>query len=236
MSDNWDVEQIRRLVRESGRPMEIRCGNLFAEKQWTVSHGSYFHDVTTGNVREVDLIAGRLQRVGPENEEGLESKWCSMGVFISCKGFREDQVPIMYSVGGSFPTILKPRLKYDYTRITDKDLFEGVDSALKAAIFWQTISSSSDVYLRVPVLVTSKPWFDVPLDKGEVGMPVQSTRGYKTTLYPYKGVAEPELLTSLIWAEEELPVLVDALNKLFSWFVDEVDSQLREHEEGGDER
>jgi hypothetical protein len=291
MSDEWSKDEIKRLVRESGRPLEFRIAQAFIENNWSVSHGSYFTDVTSGSVREIDLIASRMDEVGTiepyvegesEDEPGSPEQHCGMGIFVSCKGFREDQIPLMYSLGKPFPESTLPGLmaqirktfpvkpyirlhglrhlfnnlgldssrriavlelaqrklinsprKYDYSRLPDKDLFEGLDSAFKAAIYWQGISHYCDVYLRVPILVTSVPWLDIPLDKGAIGEPTLATIGYKTVLYPFKGAKEgPELITSLICTESELPRVIGALNKVYDWFKDEVNAQLENDRSG----
>ena len=110
-------------------------------------------------------------------------------------------------------------------KLSDKDLFEGVDSALKAAFFWQgaRLSEGHFVELFVPALVLLRPWWEVPIDGGDIGIPTESHRGYLTCRYPnpdHGSPREPTVdVTVLLVSRDELDALVDAFDGLFEWLA-----------------
>lgn len=76
--------------------------------------------------------------------------------------------------------------------------------------------------LHVPVCVLSTPFWDVSIDRGEVGEPEIRTRAYRVLSYPsfHTGGSGPseDALVVVIHCEE-LPALVVALEGLFESFV-----------------
>lgn len=107
MADAWDLDEVTKIVDKSGRPLEIRCGMAFLKAKWSVTHSSMYKDVSDGTAHEADIIAGRQERV----EARGRSVWCRMGVFVSCKGFGPDQLPVSFSLENSkFPDYMPPSL------------------------------------------------------------------------------------------------------------------------------
>jgi len=121
----------------------------------------------------------------------------------------------------------------EYGRKTDRDLYEGLDSSIKAAIFWYRedrrrqrlqIGSSDSCYiaLNIPLLVFSLPFWDVPIDAGTAGEPELRSSGYHVGLYP-SGDSErqSEPIMSILWEATKLGELTNCFKELINWFVDE---------------
>jgi hypothetical protein len=118
----------------------------------------------------------------------------------------------------------------------DRPLYEGFDSALKATFYWAQGDSLNlrltpekhrqiHLALYVPILVTSVPFWEVPIDDGIVGTPFVSRRGFQTMRYPTPTPSRESRnrdVTTLIWTADDLPALVEALDKLFEWFRSEI--------------
>lgn len=298
MAEEWDLSEITKLVEKSGRPLEVRCGMAFLKEEWSVSHSTYYKDVIDGSAREVDIIAGKKKMV----EGSGKSVSCRLGVFVSCKGFSPDQMPVSFSLGNSkFPDYMPPSLlssgipmdldthafhqarlardlvfssgeldharrlvafdviekRYpnkgqkpakdrgnqspivpevvNYARMGDNALYEGLESAVKSAMYWQKINTISGLHIRIPVLLTSKDWLDYPIDDGVLGKPCWTSTGFKSTLYPSAVTSKSEVdwVTSLVWSESKLPALIALLNKVFGNLVDEVEDDLLHGKYGG---
>lgn len=112
----------------------------------------------------------------------------------------------------------------EYSRKTDRDLYEGLDSALKAAVFFDKadrqkfkgiIVGEGYAVLNIPLLITSIPFWDVSIDGGKPGDPELRFSGYHVGLYPSSDEAQqPFQIMSILWALpriHDLPVLLDSL-------------------------
>lgn len=112
--------------------------------------------------------------------------------------------------------------------VGDRELFEGVDSAMKAAFYWQGAHLNEGGYfigLYVPVLVLRRPLWEVPIDEGILGNPTESRRGYLTCRYPKPDHSLPRSptvdVTVFIVSREDLDALVRAFDDLFTWLAAE---------------
>jgi hypothetical protein len=70
------------------------------------------------------------------------------------------------------------------------------------------------------VLVLGLPFWDVPIDGGSVGTAEIKQRGYQTRSYPVE--MQEEVISTVIWTEDELPALVDVLEDLRKWLPGEL--------------
>lgn len=107
----WPKDQIKALAEQSGKPLEVLCGQAFLRSRthsWKAQLGSYFQD--GDRVRELDVLAQR-QEVLPKT--GI---LCRMRVLVSCRGFPPDAAPLAYSVGRASPLLRKPSLLATYRR------------------------------------------------------------------------------------------------------------------------
>jgi hypothetical protein len=125
-----------------------------------------------------------------------------------------------------------PDPNQEWTGEGDKNLYEGMDSAFRAAVFWWTRSGRNRLSVRlvVPVLVVSKPWDDFAIDTGALGIPTESDVGYVANLYPYKrpvSDSSPEPLFGLVVAIHKVPALVGTFERLFDWLRSESASAYR---------
>jgi hypothetical protein len=70
----------------------------------------------------------------------------------------------------------------------DRRIYEAVDSAVKAAMWWQQEDFQTGpegfVTLNIPVCVFSIPFWDVCIDDGKVSEPERRSRGHQTNSYP----------------------------------------------------
>jgi hypothetical protein len=110
-----------------------------------------------------------------------------------------------------------------YKIVGDEQLFKAIDSALSAAFYWrqQAYSDANNfVVLNVPVFLLSTPFFDVCIDQANVGEPAVRKRGYQSNSYPDR--PSPTQAMVLVWTRDELPTLVEALDSLYIWLLEEL--------------
>ena len=120
----------------------------------------------------------------------------------------------------------KPTGETSYDLGGDRPLSDGLDSALRAALFWkwQDRQDGEQHYtLYVPILVLASRWWDTCIDGGQVAGPVLRACGYQTSRYPHERRMVNTMV--IVWSREELPALVQDLRKLFNWFGHECQSR-----------
>jgi hypothetical protein len=116
-----------------------------------------------------------------------------------------------------------PRRDPTYKSVGDGQLFKAIDSALSAAFYWrQQDYNYADPFvgLNVPVCLFSIPFWDVCIDQAKVGEPSIRNRGYQSNSYPDRPT--PTQAMVLVWTRDELPKLVEALDDLFIWLLEQV--------------
>jgi hypothetical protein len=105
----------------------------------------------------------------------------------------------------------------------DRFLFEGLDSALRASLWWSrrdlpVVFSLDESIIRVivPILVLSRPWHDFSIDEGRIGDPIETHVGFISNLYPVHGGSSPPTpLFGLVVARDRLQQLQGALLEVF---------------------
>jgi hypothetical protein len=127
-------------------------------------------------------------------------------------------------------TLPKERDKNASTRaptfkaIGDGQLFKAIDSSVSAAFYWRQQDYSDAhpfVVLNVPVFLLSIPFWDVCIDHAKVGEPTTQYRGFQSNSYPDRP-SPPTQAMVLVWTRDELPSLVQALDRLFAWLLREL--------------
>jgi len=118
----------------------------------------------------------------------------------------------------------KPEVTYKRLPDGDKQLFTGIDSCVKAAIFWtqEDYQQNNPVHfaaMNVPILLLSLPFWDIPTGRGRRASPRISTMGHQISLLPLRPHSKG--LMTLVSNTEELPNLITALRSLLAWFVNE---------------
>jgi len=104
----------------------------------------------------------------------------------------------------------------------DLQLFMGVDSCVKAAIFWtqedyQQNNPTFFATVNVPVLLLSLPTWDIPIREGKTSAPQIKHMGYQTSLLPLRPHAKG--ITTLVCEVAQLPTIIKALDNLLEWFA-----------------
>lgn len=277
--------RIKEAAKRSGKPLEVVCARSFLEaprimasineqrEAWKVHLSSHYLDELSDKIRELDVLARRQRYVKVGDNAGFNAM---LEVFMSCKGFPEDEYPITFAIRETVevapedppiaPTYVSlprkcPELERDSVEgllyficdmnsskryalrrtigmdvvrdlteagkdwkvLGDRELFEGLDGALRASYYWRRLSlpaihSTAEGLLRVqiPVLVLSRPWHEIPVDGGAIGDPVPTTLSYIANLYPMDGVDHlPVSLFTLLIARERLGDLQKALTNLY---------------------
>jgi hypothetical protein len=111
----------------------------------------------------------------------------------------------------------------EYSLKGDRRIYEAVDSAVKAAIWWQQedfqVGPEGFVSLNIPICVFSLPFWDMCIDDGKVGEPEQRAFAYQTNAYPTNAhrIAHANI-TTIVTARRELTRLVKALDLTFVKF------------------
>jgi len=106
-------------------------------------------------------------------------------------------------------------------------LYEGLDSAIKAAMFWFEYDRGNYqqynvgyATLSVPLLVTSFPFFDFIMDKGQPTDREIRHSGYFVGHYPFS--KDPENIMTVICDVSKLGDLITHFDFLFDFLFEEI--------------
>jgi hypothetical protein len=285
--EDWNKDEIKRLAVESGKPLEVRCAEVFLKANWNVRLGTYYEDSVSGKLCELDFLAEKEVKVAGKSDELL----IRSRILGSCKGFVVDTGPGSYSISfertaisyqksGRYPHFLyfgcgaywdiagpaitrsardvrnwasagesqqiigfdiftrqtKDKNKPEYGRKTDRDLYEGLNSAIKGALFW----NQHDRYrlssglkggagcFNVPLLITSRPFWNVSIDEGNAGEPTTTGKGFHVSLLPLQKGQPPEPIIGIVWYVENIEELVRRLDHLLEGIQYEVQHYIRD--------
>lgn len=122
--------------------------------------------------------------------------------------------------------------QFEYSRNGDRDLYEGLDSAIKAAAYWfqedrrqrhqRMGARDCKIVMNIPLLVTSLPFWDVSIDKGTPDEPQLKNAGFHVSLYPpLENDRPPEAVMSILWEAAKLHELTHHLDGLLEFLADE---------------
>ena len=145
-----------------------------------------------------------------------------MLLFALCESDPLKKARLRRTIG--FDVIKAREAKREWQAKGDRTLFEGLDSALRAAIYWSGIrlpavraDDEGLVRIQVPILVLPRPWYEIPIDgTGNQGYPVPTSLGFTSNLYPVEGGSRaPIPLFTLLLSKERLPQLQKALLELY---------------------
>jgi hypothetical protein len=127
----------------------------------------------------------------------------------------------------------KPQVQPEYKSIGDKRLFDGIDSALKAALHWrqQDYSSFDDFAgLNIPICVFGVPFWDVRIDGGTISDPTIREKGHQILSLPRSGSTNPGSSTEhpavIVVTIGQLALVTAALGDLWEWFRNEMKVRL----------
>jgi hypothetical protein len=101
----WDAALIREAVLTSGKPLEVRCAQAFLRAGWKARLGSHFSDGGLGAARELDVLAEKETPTA-----GTSGMIFRVRALVSCRGFRPERSPFVYSVSTSCVPSFVPRL------------------------------------------------------------------------------------------------------------------------------
>ena len=282
--ETWDKGEIKKLAFASGKPLEVQCAEGFLKAGWNARLGSFYHDVSSDKIRELDVYIRKERLISTPNLR------CNASIRIlgSCKGFPAEHTPVTYSVSQSRNLALKPIFMYggrgrfgpirpdmgergaefflhrsrlsqskqvvgfdifnrkengkkpgefEYARKTDRDLYDGLDSAIKAAIYWSGEDTKryrkelgqNECYaiMTIPLLVTQLPFWDVTIDEGKPSEPEIRYSGHFVGVFPFgEEDGRPQPILSILWAVSNLSDLIQTLDHVFEEFVDVISETL----------
>lgn len=263
----WTAERIKSAAQRTGKPLETKVIQAFHQADWTVAPSTYYVDLVTEAVREVDVMAVKSKTFTIGAREG----GCFLQAFISCKGVPDGHRAVTYVIpydnlpyGFVGRALSSPTsesmdaaakgwaeqlmshtgqgqarlIGFDVYEATDKEivprgdrslkggegsLYPGMDSAIKAALYWRQLTLGMSGEFRcliLPILVLSKPWFEIPIRGDNVGEPVEQETGHFTAYYPSDGNARhPEPITALVCSVSKLEGQIKRLDKVFIEFA-----------------
>jgi hypothetical protein len=121
----------------------------------------------------------------------------------------------------------------EYRLLGDRRLFDGIDSAVKAAFHWREqnlYGDSAYACLNVPVCVLAKPFWDICIDGGIMAEPEVRECGYQVLSYPAGGGSDGKTVhpVVILWGVHDLPRLVVALDDVFESFRVEIQKAFAE--------
>lgn len=103
---------------------------------------------------------------------------------------------------------------FTIVRDRDNELYEGADSALKAALWSSREEPFSGIDVHIPLVVLSQRITNLLIDHGKINDPEVRPGGYITGLYPVSHPApSSRWLLTLVWSFEDLSKLLDSLEK-----------------------
>ena len=158
----------------------------------------------------------------PTRNLKLSTKIAEQAIARLAGASKDASIPTRRTVG--FDIAKDPRKpKQEWTAKGDRTLFEGLDSALRASMYWASqplpaFHSSQEWIVRtqVPILVLSRPWHAFSIDDGVIKDPVETSVGFLSNLYPAFGPGTtPRPMLTLLVARSKLSELQDALVKLY---------------------
>ncbi len=80
---NPDIEQVKKIIANSGNNLHCKVLRYLQEKDWTVLISPYYNDNVSDKPREIDLIAEKAFNVTDRHDKRIGS--VNIKVFIECK-------------------------------------------------------------------------------------------------------------------------------------------------------
>jgi hypothetical protein len=106
---DWDKTEIKKLAAESGRPLEVECAEALLNAGWQVRLGTFFTDVASEKIRELDFLAQKTATFAVKDVNQELMNWeLTIRVLGSCKGFPPEYSPVTYSVFSNSQTVETP--------------------------------------------------------------------------------------------------------------------------------
>ena len=255
---NWnhnEVQSLKDLTIRAGKPLEVDTAATLAKHGWTVHMNTYYLDVYSQKTRELDVMAHQRTTFDSRGHTFP----LSMFLYVSCKGFTDDQYPVSWSVtldrqretdqftvttsgvnrgfaygmgceaaryvigeSGIKDSTRMLGLKvcewdakarsFSVIRKRDHELYEGADSALKAAIWASRGEPFNDIQLHVPVVLLNRKFTNLLIEQGQVRDPDVIHGGFMSSLVPLnEHPTSTRWLLTVMWAAEEFPTLLNAL-------------------------
>lgn len=167
--------------------------------------------VVLANISRRDTAARELA--------GKVARW----LIVAISGGKSAEASFVRRIIG-FDIIKDPRiLGKPWKANDDSTLFGGLDSAVRAALYWRDVSipplyrmDEEQLRIQIPVLVLSKGWHDFPVDSGKLGDPKPADLGFTSNLYPLGLQGRPPVpLFTLVISQDRLPDLQKALVELY---------------------
>lgn len=102
---------------------------------------------------------------------------------------------------------------FSVVRDRDNELYEGADSALKAARWAGQDTPFSGIQVHVPIVLLDRRLTNMLIDHGRINDPEPRPGGYLTGLHPLSdNPAWSRWLLTLVWSAQDLPLLIKALD------------------------
>jgi hypothetical protein len=115
------------------------------------------------------------------------------------------------------------------SRKRDSDLYEGLDSAIKAALFWSDTdlrTGRAHAVINVPILVLAQPFWNIELQAESLKAPELRSAGYHLGRFAFPSFQRTTTVTvnvlSLVWSIDKLPELLTLLHDLADWLLTEI--------------
>ncbi len=120
--EDWDPEVVRAVAKRTGKPLEVECAMAFEGAGWEILLGPYYEDPVDAKLRELDVFAQRKKKI--EGAKRRFNLW--LHAIASCKGTRENESVVTYSVGGTSLSIRNHELLHTEPHLSYLLLDQGV--------------------------------------------------------------------------------------------------------------
>ena len=106
------------------------------------------------------------------------------------------------------------------TLIAIRDFVKGREALTDQASWGQGY-----IFVNIPLLVLSLPFWNIPIDHGDASEPALTRAGMHATAFPLEKGNAPESFTSLVWDVGKLSELIVRLDRYF----DSLNKALKDH-------
>jgi hypothetical protein len=163
-ADPWTSENYKTAARSTGKPFEVQVASIFKEHRWRPLLGTYYTDVTTDSVREVDVVASLWDHAPTKKNHSVEVR-----AYVSCRGFSNDERLVTYSLPGKASAYaIRPHFLYQYSACEKNYGTHAAELVVQRILGGQSPIASFDIYAPTPN-GTLKPKGDARLRGGQEG-------------------------------------------------------------------
>ena len=227
-----DVLAVREEEFDSRNPIRLRVRTLVSCKGFPPNQSPLTYSASSNLSYKPQLLTfNRSSSGGVGPLRALEN--AGADILLDSIGIDHLSPLVAFSIISRTVLPLSRNLPDEFKLLGDRELFDGVDSAVKAALHWRQQdrqSNESFAAINVPICVFQIPFWNVSINDGVIGEPLICEKGFQVLSFPNsfgdpnQGASEHPLV--IITAENQLNEVIHGLNELWNWFTNEMRMRL----------